>query len=377
MVEWRQAATLVVIALAVLAALALTGAATADDGEQVTAAPLQPTQIVAEIPEGYNQLFPLQWAGGSLYQLKMRLATMGCIANAIWNYDSGQWRGYNQYNVPSTLNAGWLTAYGEFVSAGSLHATCFDVCEFSYFEAPRGDRTCESVAEFREKDFSGIFPYPIDDSSECTDDFDKRVQEHVLPLMPLYPDACIIRQSTPEVVSGRGTVLNPFVGISDLTYPLGPSFLTVYTNTVPPTTEAGQVVALAAEIHELCHTNQHYHVLEQMQPDRLISWSGGPSVRWRTTKPGSSFIDLVGFAHDATGDWSLPVHSSFRDLYSISPTELAAELCSLYFLDRMDEWASYELTLVDFDPGRYLTDEIVEWIETWVALPAITAAATD
>lgn len=92
MVGWRQMATLAVITLAVLAALVLASAASADDGEQAAAtpAPLQPTQVVAKIPEGYNQLFPLQWGGGSLFQLKSRLATMGCIANTIWNYDDDQ-----------------------------------------------------------------------------------------------------------------------------------------------------------------------------------------------------------------------------------------------------------------------------------------------
>ena len=377
---WRRAAALAITALALLAALTLAGVASADDGEQEAAtAALQPTQVVAEIPESYNQLFPLQWGGGSLYQLKMRLATMGCIANTIWNYDDDRWHGYNQYNVPSTLNADWLAAYGEFVPAGSLYATCFDICEFSYFEAPRGGKPCGSLAEMRAREeWDGLHRYPIDDSIECTDDFDERVKELVLPSMPVYPGVCIFRPSGP---TGRGSAVSPFtvLGSALAVYPFWPSLVVVYEMTPPDSgAESRRARLLGAEIHELCHSNQYYHFIEWMQPDRLINTQlNAPSIRWRTTKPGSSFIDLVGFTQDAAGDWSLPDDSSFRNIYSISPVELAAELCMLYFFDRMGERSLYELGREDPDPTRYLTDEIVEWIETWVALPEIAAAGTD
>ena len=368
-------AALAIIALAVLAALVLAGAATADDGEQVAAAPapLQPTQVVAEIPEGYNQLFPLQ----------SRLATMGCIANTIWNYDDDQWHSYNQYNVPSTLNAAWLAAYGAFVPAGSLFATCFDVCEFNYFDAPRGDIPCESLADFRESGgLRGLGRYPIDDSTECTDDFDKRVKDHVLPSMPLYPGVCIFRQSAP---SGGG---HAYIPLSALIvggyYPINPGFVVVYKHSSPhQSVEYNRAGTLGTEIHELCHTNQFYHSVEQMRPDRLITGrliTGGSSSTsaWLTTEPGSSFIDLVGFAQDAGGDWSLPDDTMITDIYGFDdPVELSAELCTLYFLDRMGEQSPYEVddiisgSATIFDPTRYLTDEIVEWIETWVALPEI------
>ena len=374
MVGWRQAALLAAIALAVLAALVLTGAAIADDGEQAAAAPapLQPTQVVAEIPEGYNQLFPLQWGGGSLFQLKSRLATMGCIANTIWNYDDDQWHSYNQYNVPSTLNADWLTAYGEFVPAGNLFATCFDVCEFNYFDAPRGDWPCRSLADMREQEFwDGLHKYPIDDSVECTEGFDKRVKDHVLPSMPLYPGACILRPSAPK---GAGSVTNPFIRIAGGQYPYWPVYAVVYSRTPPHSNaEFGRAHTLLLEIHELCHTNQYLHFLEQMRPDRLIAGISGSTATWLTTKPGSSFIDLVGFAQDTGGGWSLPGDSTFTDIYYgfDDPFELSAELCALYFLDRMDERHHIEVVNEDFAPTRYLTDEIVEWIETWVALPEI------
>ena len=381
MVGWRQAAPLAVIALAALAALVLAGAATADDGEQVAAAPapLQPTQVVAEIPEGYNQLFPLQWGGGSLFQLKSRLATMGCIANTIWNYDDDRWHSYNQYNVPSTLNAAWLAAYGEFVPAGNLYATCFDVCEFSYFDAPRGDIPCVSLADLREiEGWDDGFRLPIDDSTECTDDFDKRVKDHVLPSMPLYPGVCIFRPSAPGV---SGAAMNPLGQMAGGHYPIYQGLVVVYKDsTTHQSAEFKRAFTLGVEIHELCHSNQYFHFIEQMQPDRLITGISGSLATWLTTKPGSSFIDLVGFAQDAAGDWSLPGDSTFTDGWSLpddttfrniygldNPIELSAELCMLYFIDRMGERYAFE----NVDPIRYLTDEIVEWIETWVALPEI------
>ena len=381
MVGWRQAAALVVIALAVLASLALTGAATADDGEQAAAPPaLQPTQVVAEIPEGYDQLFPLQWGGGSLFQLKSRLATMGCIANTIWNYDGGEWHGYNQYNLPSTLNADWLAAYEEFVPAGSLYATCFDVCEFSYFEVPRPDQRCWSLTELRASElWEGHHKKPIDDSTDCTDNFDERVKEHVLPSMPLYPGVCIMRQnrsSSSEVSTGIASP--PFVSWGGGRFPFYPSYIVTYEPPRQPDDTGYDTILLSTEIHELCHTNQHYQFIEQMQPDRVINTPpSSPSVQWRATRPGSSFIDLVGFAQDAAGDWSLPDSSPYLYIYAINPTELAAELCAMYFSYRMGERSVYDLTIEDLDPGQYLTDEVVEWIETWVALPEIAAADTD
>ena len=49
-----------------------------------SASAIQPTQVIADIPQEYNEVFSLQWGGGSLYQLKQRLATMSCIVDTIW-----------------------------------------------------------------------------------------------------------------------------------------------------------------------------------------------------------------------------------------------------------------------------------------------------
>ena len=390
MAGWRWvAAGLVSMALAFLAALTLAGGALADGDEQEAAAPaaLQQTQVVAEIPDGYNQLFPLQWGGGSLYQLKARLGTMGCLANTIWNYDGGEWHGYNQYHVPSTLNAEWLSAYEEFVPAGSLYATCFDGCTFSYFDAPRpADVLCLSPAAWFELEGmrSSGYLHPIDESSTCTDDFDPRVKQGALPSMPLYPNTCIVRQEGPMGVQGNAT--NPFINWSGPFYLGYPSLIVVFQ---PPDDEQTAIdrklllhidrkLLLHVELHELCHVNQSFHIAEQMQPDRLLS--DGFWAAWILTEPGRTFVDLVGFARDADGDWSLP-DDTYRSVYgNDDPLELAAELCTVYFLRRMidQEVVHGGASSPYYNPvlPTLLTSEIVEWIETWVALPEIVAPET-
>ena len=384
MAGWRWlAAALASMALAFLAALTLAGVALADGDEQEAAAraALQPTQVVAEIPDGYNQLFPLQWGGGSLYQLKARLGTMGCLANTIWNYDGGEWHGYNQYHVPSTLNAEWLGAYQEFVPAGSLYATCFDVCTFSYFDAPRpADTPCLSPVAWLEANGASYYRHPIDESSTCTDDFDPLVKQSALPSMPLYPDTCLVRQERP-LFGGQATFPFTLWNSNSIIYPYYPNVLVIYG----PRSEDPhyRTYARNVELHELCHANQDFHIAEQMQPDRLlnpladVSYSDDWDVTsWLVTEPGRAFVDLVGFAREADGDWSLP-DDTYESIYGPDPVELAAELCSFYLLDRMGEQISNVFSDPDFDLARYLTPEIVEWIEMWVALPEIAAHATD
>ncbi len=381
MAGWRWlAAALVSMALAFLAALTLAGVALADGDEQEAAASaaLQPTQVVAEIPDGYGRLFPLQWGGGSLYQLKARLGTMGCLANTIWNYDGGEWHGYNQYHVPSTLNAEWLGAYQEFVPAGSLYATCFDICEFSYFDDPRpADWPCLSPVALLEKFGASLYQHPIDESSTCTDDFDPLVKQSALPSMPLYPKTCIVRQDTPGGIGGNATF--PFVPWNGSMYPYYPSVLAIFAPPRDGQTDIDRLWVRNAELHELCHANQYFHIAEQMQPDRLLNPSrvvaGWVVAGWLVTEPGRAFVDLVDFVRDADWDWSLP-DDTYESIYGPNPFELAAELCSFYLLDRMGEQPKEALRDSDFDLARYLTPEIVEWIETWVALPEIVAPET-
>ena len=126
----RVVALLAVVGLLV----AFVAGVSADDGDEGSEgeAALQLTEVVADIPKGYGTLFPLQWGGGSLYQLKGRLATMGCMANTIWLYDNNQWNVYNQYNVSqdNPVIQQFKQQYEQFIPAGTVWADCYNMCGF-------------------------------------------------------------------------------------------------------------------------------------------------------------------------------------------------------------------------------------------------------
>ena len=125
------------LVLCLLASAMLTVVAAADEGgapaDDAGVPALQPTQIVADIPEGYDQLFPLRWGGGSLFHLKGRLATMGCVANTLFMYHDERWWAYNQYQIPQShqTNQEFLEAYAGFVPPTTLWANCYRICEFT------------------------------------------------------------------------------------------------------------------------------------------------------------------------------------------------------------------------------------------------------
>ena len=338
---------------------------------QTPTTPLQPTQVIADIPQEYNQTFPLQWGGGSLFQLKQRLATMGCIVDTIFVYDNNRWNAYNQYQVPSTLTAQFTAEYSQFIPAGTLYASCYDICEFNYYDAPKTlNPRCSTIEVIRQHNFFDVFALPIDNSNPCTTNFDPKIEASVLPSMPTYPDKCIIRQQTPERQLGNASISHPLITTSNALYPYHPAIIVMYEPTTPHDVNDSEVVLLNAEIHELCHTNQYWHSIENLKPDVVINVNGGFSVaKWGITQASREFIDLVGFTQNSNGDWVLPANSPYNDLYSINPIELSAELCAMYFTDRMGEQSAYDLTLVDFDINTYLTPAIINWLETYVALP--------
>ena len=128
--------------------------------DQPVAQDLQPTQIVADIPEKYDTVFNLQWGGGSLFQLKGRLATMGCMVNNISFTDPETNREYtyNQYTTrsPERANKQFIQRYEHFIPAGELSADCYEVCNFwAYLRGARRLRkdartgTAETFRQYR------------------------------------------------------------------------------------------------------------------------------------------------------------------------------------------------------------------------------------
>ena len=335
---------------------------------------LQPTQVIATIPQEYNEVFSLQWGGGSLYQLKQRLATMSCIVDTIWVYNNNQWHPYNQYQVPSTLtpNINFKNTYSQLIPAGTLYASCFDICEFGGRECITFEIRIERASEYTSNTMLSL----RESNSTCTDDFDSRVKEQILPLLAIRPDLCIIRQVRDDV---------PGIGGRAVIHSVKQPFILVYGDILSVTESArSNTIALQKEIHELCHINQYWYWIQQLQRDA--------PARYRTydyfesSMHGKEFIDLVGFTQTNEGVWDLPADSVFRDVYSPNPAELSAELCSLYFLDIIDtqnttyEYIKYDkeneqivsVPYREVDVNTYLTPEIRQWLETYVVLPQIT-----
>ena len=406
----RLAVVVATILAVALASAVLAVAALADDGDETdddaTASPaLQPTQIIADIPDGYGELFSLQWGGGSLHHLKARLATMGCVANTLWLYDNDRWRPYNQYDLPQAFRANreFRQAYEAFVPAGTLWADCYRICEFigptpewdpseewdpwgwGWHDAPwsgegvnvhswayyswlewlgtTNTRGCLSYEFLRDpKNLrelgGGLSIYPIQlssgvtvkDTDPCTNDFDPRVVEHVFPVLPLVPELCIIRlQGGPGGVAGIAVMdyinVQPVVVVDE-----GGN---IYRNS-----EERDLLRLKVEIHELCHITQNWMWIQGVGPDRFVPVYGG-FAGYGTYDLDLEFrvedfvVGVLGFER-LDGQGGLSNDSVYRidGIYSYTnPTELNAELCAMYLLDMMGMRSGYEYEKYDADHG--------------------------
>ena len=334
---------------------------------------LQPTQIIADIPESYDTMFKLQWGGGSLIHFKGRLATMGCIVNNIQFTDTTTNRTYtyNQYNTNSTdqTNQQFLAIFEQFLPAGVFSVDCYDICEFR-------DKECVSFEEMNERQRGYVsnferLGFNISIANlPCTNDFNPKVTNQVFPILPLIPNVCIITKQLNDGGGLEGVV--PVITINT------PQFITIFDDKTPyRNNEEYATIRLKIEIHELCHINQNW------QQVRLLRSSQGYYNQYNASyfehsQYGKEFIDLIGF----TSFGSLPFDIIYRYIYSKSPVELSAELCSMYLLDKIGERSSYDyvtynggiyykVPIRNFDTSKYLTPEVVEWLETYMILPSI------
>ena len=345
------------------------------DGHETDEQALAETQVVADVPSEYGDLFSLEWGGGSLYHLKGRLATMGCLVNTIWLYEEGEWQAYNQYEVPSTLTREFVDRYAEFVPAGTLYATCFRLCEFTYFGEPQ--RSCltlqDAIRVIRKPGF------PIDAAWPCTHDFSPWYAQYVLPNLPVLPEACVIHDPDPETTPGTGgfasSVFLRFSG--SITVPVNHPFVLL----VPLHwgNDLSAMLNRAHEAHEWCHINQYWHSVQNLQPDRVLREH--PNDLWYGTPAGIDLITLTGFSRDEDGQWMLPEGHALQGWYSSTkPKELAAEFCAHYFMERYrsksglsdakwDRWVNFRAPR---ETEILQLAEIVQWLETYVVLPEIS-----
>lgn len=245
------------------------------------------------------------------------------------------------------------------------------MCEFK-------DRECLSFEEARKQynnwnisDISGV---------PCTDDFHPIVKEKVFPILPIRPDTCIIRGDNKFDGSrgAKGRVVKSVINTSPAVVVLdGNDNYRSWTN------EHNDIL-LHIEIHELCHINQQWNWIQESglnipAYDPFVDLFGNSSH----DSYGKQFMKAVGY--DTINSTVVPVGSPYRDLYNpLNRNELSAELCALYILDaigarsiydyrRYDSFKGYfqQVPIRDFDTSKYLTPEVVEWLETYMILPEI------
>ena len=361
--------------------------------------PLAELELRADLPSELGASFPIEWGGGSLYDLKRRLATRGCMLDQLWLVENGRWRGYAQYSYPRRLQGRFLSRYEAEVPAGRMYASCFDICRFEY--ASRSgiayDSRCRDAA-------STLSDSANDASALCTREFDPRIAESVLPILPIRPDLCIVRvefEAEPEAWRDRyetgvsGILIQQYdetpVEIKgDIWWEIYPNrqpFVLLTSPVDPPERRAAGVrtLALHAEAHELCHANQEWMLLQSLNRFRRVpapfdEW-------WIQSEAGLAFIKAVGFERAADGSWSLGsrYRPRYRFVYGADrPAELAAELCAVHLLERIGEPSAYSAVLYDGGQGRFfwrespvdfvhatlLPDSVRQWLARYAVLPS-------
>ena len=436
----------------------------ADDGDEeaVAEVALRPTRVIADIPDGYEVLFPLQWGGGSFSQLKGRLASEGCALNTLWIYGKDGWRGYNRFDLPQEflLTQQFIERYEQDVPAGMLYATCADqpvtqdlwptwiatdipesydtmfelqwgggslfqlkgrlatmgcmVNNISYTDPetnreythnqyttrsnklsndhliPAGTLTadCYEVCAL----FHISFCAPFEERrsgwdggnlssikhSTCTDDFLPQIREVALPLLPMHPDVCVVRDFTQDRESIGGYVL-----VNGLSTPF------ILVHGPDPANDAYLTHdALHTELHELCHVNQHWHWAQQTYHGNYPVYK--PVSYFNNSKHGKELIELIGFTavNYEIPRAELPHNSIYKDIYSLAPIELSAELCTMYLIEKMGLESIYKYHTYDYpnrnvtngyirvpwrevDVNIYLTPKVRRWLEAYMILPDV------
>ena len=357
---------------------------------------LQPGELRGAVSSEFDELFPFEWGGGSLYDLKRRLAARGCMLDLLWRRDGGgEWRGYSQYRVPPSLQAEFAAQYETDIPAGTLYATCFNICTFEYQtdSVAAYDPRCRTAAEALSDDQN-------DASSLCTPDFDALVIEHVLPLLPRRGDLCIVHIEYDLEAGRAGDRYNTGVSATllgqydDMAFQIGsatryetypnrqPAILITSPRNPPAERRLGTMaLRLHAEVHELCHAAQDWMFLQSInqhrrQPRPQHEW-------WDASAAGREFAATLGFRRAPGGEWTSPGAPIYRYTYgSRQPAELAAELCAVYLTERMGAPGAYSFVAYDqqrraffwrsdsieFNPDWVLTPEIRRWLEKYMIL---------
>ena len=372
--------------------------------------PPQATHIHGKVPSGYGNVFSVEWGGGSLYQFKARLATLGCMVDSISVPNSTYTKVYRQYNTHATVvetNKEFLRRYEQFIPVGQVLVSCFEVCKMKYagsfpnINAPQC-KTFEDERENRDSIFSDL----SFQEHECTQNF-QHFTPDIARRVPTQPNVCIIyitipdlecedipeyyrsrceavQSNTPNVFafieSGfesvyRGQRVEIYPTIQPIVAMHAPEKMSAYRE------KHYQAILHHLELHEMCHAQQYWYIIQSLNPHTLPrdDWYD----MWVRSPAGKEFLDIVGYSFERYS-WILPEESVYQDIYNPAyPEELAAELCAMYLVDLVgqedniytyvyfDENTGFywRPTPTEFQVDAYLTPEIRQWIEKWIVLP--------
>ena len=306
---------------------------------------------------------------------------MGCMLNTIWVYDDNQWYGYNQYNIPHSFNQAFITQFKDTIPATTLYGDCIDICSFDSFSG-KVLIYYECLSFEKMKEDGWFFGFDIRDETPCTDNFHPTVRQKVFPLLAISPNTCIVHETTRGVSGGAFMVAN-----TDIT----PFIILYIHNNNYRSRQEFETIKLNKEIHELCHINQWWQWVEQLKAGVPVRSDTSNADRFSDSPQGKEFIQLTDFI--LTGEnqygskqWKLPTNSIYRDMYHINPLELSAELCTMYIMDKIGERSKYDyqrynrhtnlyadVPIRNINVSKYLTPQIVEWLETYMVLPRSNA----
>ena len=416
----------------VVAGIALWAASASADEPDADQTPLGLTQVryLAERPEEFDAVFPIDWGGGSLLQLKSRLQTLDCLVDTVYVFDdaAAQWHAYSQYRVLPDLTSqlDFLARFEADIPQGRLWVSCFDFCQIQYVHAngqPVRDHIgwfCERGSwdgygkpsfnvleagtswsfEVLEARKSWLIPEWVRVGEEiewrtCDQGWNQDIQTYLLPNLPVMRPVCGIHTIDPlTLVPGQaaGGTYEPRTNLALDHDQFGFDPFRLRLRTGSSIARVGGLAAksIAVESHELCHAHQEWHVLQEVTVRSLYGddLPGGDGVgefgwlnyAWTSTRQGAEFTVLVGFERGPDGYWYLPASSQFRNWYgggfptSVRPADDSAQYGSP--LELAAEFCS-EYLLAKLDPSHVtlnrwgepeepLPDESIDWLERWV-----------
>ena len=385
MVVRRLLAVLLVFGGGLLALLALTPSAGAEDPSDeaaLAAYELRWTRFPEHNPERNKEgAGNAVWGGGSFLKLIGKLAVDGCNVDAIAIYDLAGERMLfsHHFQAPDFVNVDFDKGeYLKEVPSGSVLAfTCVDACDIligpGASEADDWPGDCMSVEEYAPlRQIDTLFHFV----TGCGTDFTSEVNDHFTTRVPMFQDVCIIYFSRKASESKpHGVAYQPFQlnASHDFFVKFHVPFILVNNDDLSPERDWGYFLHRRLIMHELCHMNQFWYrdkFYNTYDNAKLLD-----RIYWNDTMAGREFREVLGYR--ATGyqgnepdqDWYLPEDSPYyvRGYYTQQPEELAGEVCANLALahiyaNEYPEIAWGQQAVKE----RFLTAEIRAWVRKYM-----------